>query len=496
MNNPPSDSTQPGRACALWLRAAAMLSFAPLLALTIACGGGGGSGTPPPPSAPSNLQYPDSPVFYRDGAAIAPNVPTVQGGAVTTWSVTPALPAGLALSSTTGAISGTPTAEAGATVHTVTASNAAGQTTAAVTITVGAALPAAMEFLEEGFNAEVVLEPGAPTPAKIAKFARTPDGRILYLEVDTGNVRVFVPGTGPGTGLLPTPFVTLNVLQNGHMGLLGLTLAPDYGTSGHVYVLACTPADAMAMTVDRIRVLRYTDVNNIGTNEGIVLDNLPVTVPGGVNNGGEILFDASGALFVSLGDVQNAANAQAPSSTSLAGKILRYDVSTLPAAPAAGNPTPADPEWCRGLRNTFGLAVHPATGGLFGVDNGPAADDELNFLQAGMNFEWGGNPPPPTGFRIRNYQTVIVPTALCWHDGTGWGAAYNNNLFMASYDDHAIRRFVMSGAAFTDIDSEDEFARFKLSASSNHPLDVCMATDGSLYVSTFSGIYRITQVAP
>ena len=473
-----------------WARATLATALLPLLALTVACGGGG-SGTPPPPTSLSNLQYLSNPAFYRVGTTIPANTASVQGGTPTTWGVVPALPDGLELDPVSGAITGTATSTGSATVHTVTVGDGQTQTTADVTITVTAALPAAIEFLAAGFDAEVILEPAAPTPAKIAKFARTPDGRILYLEVDTGNVRVFVPGSGAGTGLLPTPFVSLVVLQTGHMGLLGLALAPDYAVSGHVYVLACTPAGPM--TSDRIRILRYTDVNNVGTNEAIVLDDLPVTVPGGVNNGGEIIFDNAGALLVSLGDGQTASNAQAPTSTSLAGKVLRYDVSSLPAGPAAGNPTPADPEWCRGLRNTFGLAVHPSTGGLFGVDNGPAADDELNFLQPGMNFEWGGTPPPPNGHKIRNYQTVIVPTALCWHDGTAWGAAYQDNLFLASYD-HALRRFEMSGAAFTDIDSETEFARFTISGSANHPLDVCMVADGSLYVSTFSGIYRITKL--
>ncbi|MDA1194237.1 MAG: PQQ-dependent sugar dehydrogenase [Planctomycetota bacterium] len=467
------------------------LAAALLLPLTIACGGGGGPGAP----AITSVTYLIAAPFYRVGAAITPNTATATGATPTQWSVLPALPQGLQLDAATGTISGTPAVPASTTAHTVTASAGASQATADVTVQIGAALPAAFEALADGFDAEVVVEPGLPVPAKIAKFARTPDGRFLYLEVDTGNVRVFVPGVGPGTGLLPTPFVSLTVLQGGHMGLLGLTLAPDFAVSGHVYVLACTPGDAMAMTLDRIRVLRYTDTANVGTNETVVIDDLPVAPPGGINNGGETLFDNAGRLFVSLGDVQVPANSQAPSATSLAGKVLRYDVSTIPAIPAVGNPTAADPEWCRGLRNTFGLAVHPTTGGLFGVDNGPAADDELNFLQPGLNFGWGGTPPPPlTGFRIINYQTVIVPTALCWHDGTGWGAAFANNLFMASYDDHVIRRFEMSGAAFTDVDSETEFARFVLAASTNHPLDTCTGPDGSLYISTFSGIYRITKV--
>ena len=470
------------------------LSLFTLLACLTACGGGG-SGTPPPSPPPSNLQYAADPAFYRVGTAITPNTATSQGSAPTSYAVAPALPAGLSLDTGIGTISGTPTAVASQTDHTVTAMNALGQTTTDVTITVGAALPTALQSLADGFDAEVVIEPGLPSPAKIAKFARiATDGRILYLEVDTGNVRVWVPGTGPGTGLLPTPFATITVLQGGHMGLLGLTLAPDFASSGHVYVLACIPGDAMAMTVDRIQVIRFTEVGNVGTNRTVVIDDLPVTAPGGVNNGGEILFDNAGMLLVSIGDVQDPANSQAPTSTSLAGKVLRYDVSGGSAAIPVDNPFSSDPEWCRGLRNTFGLAVHPTTGGVFGLDNGPAADDELNFLQPAKNFAWGGMPPAPDlGFKIRNWATVIVPTALCWHDGTGWGAAFANDLFIAAYDEHTITRFEMSGAAFTDIDRESELCRFVLSGSANHPLDVCMASDGSLYVSTFSGIYRITR---
>ena len=63
--------------------------------------------------------------------------------------------------------------------------------------------------------------------------------------------------------------------------------------------------------VDRIRITRYTDAANLATNEQIVLDNLPVSPPMGVNNGGELIFDQAGMLLFSIGDVQDANNAQA-----------------------------------------------------------------------------------------------------------------------------------------------------------------------------------------
>ena len=61
--------------------------------------------------------------------------PTVTG-TVTTYSVNPALPGGLSINSSTGVISGTPTAVTAKTSYTVTASNTGGSTTAVVSIVV------------------------------------------------------------------------------------------------------------------------------------------------------------------------------------------------------------------------------------------------------------------------------------------------------------------------------------------------------------------------
>lgn len=465
------------------------------LATAGACGGGG-TGTPPPspspPEAPTGLAYTTNPALYRVGEAIAPNVATQTGGdPALLFEVAPALPSGLACDPLTGAITGTPDAVTPSAIYVVTASNDGGSTPVDVTLAVGPALPPAFESLAPGFLAEVVHEDGAPVPVKIARLALAPpaDGRIFFTEVDTGRIRVI----DPVLGLLPTPFATVTVLAGGHSGLLGLALAPDFASSGHVYALACVPA--AGMQADRQKVFRWTDVGSVGTNESIVLDDLPIAPPMGVNNGGELLFDLTGMLLVSLGDTQDPAAAQSDAGVSLAGKVLRYDVSALPATAAAGNPFAGSPEWCRGLRNTFALAVHPTAGTIIGADNGPAADDELNALLAGKNFQWeNASPPAPEiGHRIVNWPTVIVPTALAWHTGVGWGAEWANNLFMTTYEDHALVRLQMSGLDFLDLDAQGELARMHVVADDNHLLDVEMASDGSLYVSTFTAIYRITK---
>jgi hypothetical protein len=71
------------------------------------------------------------------GEAIVNNVPTVSGS-VDSFTVVPALPAGLSFNKTTGTISGLPTATSAATNYIVTAQNAGGSTKDTVNITVSA----------------------------------------------------------------------------------------------------------------------------------------------------------------------------------------------------------------------------------------------------------------------------------------------------------------------------------------------------------------------
>jgi PKD repeat protein len=93
---------------------------------------------------PSNLTYSTNPAPYIVGIAIAANNPSSGGGAVASYSVAPALPAGLTLSTTTGVITGTPTAASPSANYTVTAANTSGSTTVALAITVYAAVKAAI----------------------------------------------------------------------------------------------------------------------------------------------------------------------------------------------------------------------------------------------------------------------------------------------------------------------------------------------------------------
>jgi hypothetical protein len=88
------------------------------------------------PAPPTNLTYSSNPANYTLGVAIPANVPSNSGGPVASYSVTPALPAGLSLNTSTGVITGTPTAATPTAAYQVTATNAGGSTSASLSITV------------------------------------------------------------------------------------------------------------------------------------------------------------------------------------------------------------------------------------------------------------------------------------------------------------------------------------------------------------------------
>ena len=64
------------------------------------------------------------------------------GGTIASYAISPTAPAGLTFNTTTGLLSGTPTAVAGATAYTITATNASGSATQTFTLTVTVTAPA------------------------------------------------------------------------------------------------------------------------------------------------------------------------------------------------------------------------------------------------------------------------------------------------------------------------------------------------------------------
>jgi hypothetical protein len=174
------------------------------------------------PLPPTALTYSTPVAVYTNGVAIAANTPSSSGGAVTSYAVSPALPAGLALNTITGVITGTPTVVASVASYTVTASNAVGSTTASLTITVnGSAVP------PTGLTYST---PTATYPQGLAITPNTPSsggGAVSTYSVSPALPAGLVLNTSTGviTGTPTTPTATLTYMVTA-TNLGGSTSAP------------------------------------------------------------------------------------------------------------------------------------------------------------------------------------------------------------------------------------------------------------------------------
>jgi len=90
---------------------------------------------------PAGLAYSLNPAIYTKGTTIPANTPSASGGAVVSYAVSPTLPPGLNLNTTTGVITGTPSTVVAAANYTVTAANSGGSTPTNLNITVNDAPP-------------------------------------------------------------------------------------------------------------------------------------------------------------------------------------------------------------------------------------------------------------------------------------------------------------------------------------------------------------------
>jgi hypothetical protein len=116
------------------------------------------------PQAPASLSYSGSPFTFTRNVAITTRTPTVTG-TISNCTISPALPTGLGINSTTCAISGSPTVTQTATTHTITASNLGGSTTTSITITVNLAAPTSLSYAGSPytFTQNVAISSQTPT---------------------------------------------------------------------------------------------------------------------------------------------------------------------------------------------------------------------------------------------------------------------------------------------------------------------------------------------
>ncbi len=158
----------------------------------------------PPVPKPTSLTYATNPAAYTKGMPISANVPSSGGGAVASYALTPALPAGLSLNTSNGYVTGTPSAVTGQATYTITATNAGGSASVGLTITVSASTPAPSNVFYATnpaiYTAGAPIIPNIPTAGggPVTSYAVTPQ-LPPGLSFNTGSGAISGTPTGAAT---------------------------------------------------------------------------------------------------------------------------------------------------------------------------------------------------------------------------------------------------------------------------------------------------------
>ena len=160
-------------------------------------------------------------------------------------------------------------------------------------------------------------------------FTFTPNGRIVYLERDTGRVRLLNPRTGNDRIL----YRFTGVDAEGERGALGVALHPDWPKRPFVYVYVSRAPGSAPLRNQLVR-LRLAHGRLTGPQ---VLLNSPIVQTN--HNGGRILFGPDRRLYLVIGD-GGADPGTAQDLAEVRGKILRLkaDGSVPVSNPVAATP--------------------------------------------------------------------------------------------------------------------------------------------------------------
>ncbi|HTU89906.1 MAG TPA: serine hydrolase, partial [Gemmataceae bacterium] len=322
--------------------------------------------------------------------------------------------------------------------------------------------------LPQGFKAEVVAAGfSGATALEVAH-----DGRVFVCE-QPGTLRVIKDGK-----LLAKPFVKLPVDATWERGLIGVTVAPDFPKTPHVFVCYVAAKPYPHHVVSRFTVrgdMAEPDSEKMLL-EGDDQTKLGGTVPAG-HQGGALHFGKDGKLYIALGDQTAGKPAQEPNS--LLGRLLRINADgSIPDDNPFTSKTHGKyrSSWVRGLRNPFSFAVQPETGRIFINDVGGNAE-EINEGVSGANYGWPAVEHGPTTdprFRgpLHHYPTACISGGAFAPTNIRWPKEYRGQYFFADFS-HGWIKF---------LDPANPAVAKSFATGLRRPVDLRFAPDGRLYV--------------
>ena len=243
--------------------------------------------------------------------------------------------------------------------------------------------------------------------------------QLFVIEKSTGEVHLVRDGD------IGDPVLDLAVNFFDERGLLGIAVHPEFESNGFVYLYWTASGEGEGdnglLGEDTDEEFSVPELGNrvdrfVWDGEALTWDRniaemlsntLDTDTSGrirGNHDGGQMVFGQDNTLFFVNGDqnlrgeLQNIEGSGGLDSSSWAGIVVRVnDDGSIPEdnpfADAAAEMDGPSAEnlartWAYGVRNSFGLAIHPETGDLWQTENGDDSWDEVNIFPGGANSGW------------------------------------------------------------------------------------------------------------
>jgi aldose sugar dehydrogenase len=321
---------------------------------------------------------------------------------------------------------------------------------------------------DEALGVEVAVG-GLTEPTALAFLG--PDD-FFVTEKSTGEVHRV---TGGQAG---EPVLDLAVNFFDERGLLGIALHPDFATNGFVYLywtssgegdgneglLGPDTDDERGLPDLGNRIDRFTwDGTTLTFDRNLAQlrsNTLETDTSGrirGNHDAGPLVFGTDGKLYAVIGDqnlrgqLQNIGDGPTPDDANFTGVVLRLndDGSAPEDNPFFGAGRELGGEagenlqlvWAYGVRNSFGLAIHPDSGALWQTENGDDSWDEVNVFPAGANSGWIQLMGPPE--RFDEYRQIETDS----EDGLD-NPDYPPDRLAAGADEARSRLFELEGSSY------------------------------------------------
>jgi aldose sugar dehydrogenase len=329
--------------------------------------------------------------------------------------------------------------------------------------------------ISQGFRIETVV-----TRLRVPwSMVFTPDKRILLTE-RPGRLRVIEGGK-----LRNEPLFTISdVESSGELGLMGLTLHPNFSENRLLYL-----AYAYMNQEKLVRVIRYRETNQTLIEPKVIIENIPAAR----NHAGcRLRFGPDGKLYITTGDAMDKKKSQRLDL--LNGKTLRLnDDGTIPEDNPFVGRAKARPEiWSYGHRNSQGLDWQPDTGLMFQTEHGPSmvdgfsfifrngGGDEINIVEKGKNYGWPiiHHKQTKLGMEtpILEYTPAVAPAGCMFYRGPMF-PEFKNNFFFTCLRGRSIIRVTFNGKRIVSQERlfENQYGRIR---------DIAEGPDGAIYFST------------